>query len=124
MSEHQQLEYKQVWHDECLAAGLKDPIFKYEETGLMVELGGEIPADMSGKMSGKISGKTSGKISGKMSGKILDLLKANPTLTVSEISSEISRTERSVSYYIQELQESGCLVRVGSRKEGHWKVLS
>ncbi|MDA3923603.1 MAG: HTH domain-containing protein [Kiritimatiellae bacterium] len=59
-----------------------------------------------------------------MSGKILDLIREKPMISTSELAEKISVSERTVQRYVKVLQESADLVRVGSRKEGHWKVLS
>jgi ATP-dependent DNA helicase RecG len=120
--------------DECLKAGLPVPEFDYDRNGLMVEFKGK-PANMSernrkneSETSGEIEnvGKMSGKRRenvGKTSGKILDLVKANPEITIPELSSIIGVSERSIERNIQKLQEENLLIRIGANKGGRWEVL-
>jgi ATP-dependent DNA helicase RecG len=64
----------------------------------------------------------SGKSSGKSSGKILELLKANSTLTIPELAEQLGITTRAIEKNIKKLQTTGLLSRVGGRKEGNWEV--
>lgn len=73
--------------------------------------------------SGETSGETSGKVLGKTAVATLDLLRGNPELTLPEVAARLGKSERVIERAIQRLRESGRLVRVGSKKVGHWQVL-
>jgi predicted HTH transcriptional regulator len=61
--------------------------------------------------------------SGKSSGKILDLLRANATISIPEIASFIGISERAVEKHIANLRRSNALRRVGPARGGKWEVL-
>lgn len=67
--------------------------------------------------------KMSGKASGKTSGKILQLIRANPRITIPELAVAIGVTERTVERNIQKLQQADVLKRVGPAKGGYWEVV-
>jgi predicted HTH transcriptional regulator len=52
--------------------------------------------------------------------KILELIKANPEITIPQLSSIV--TERSIERNIQKLQEGNFLVRIGAANGGRWEV--
>lgn len=54
---------------------------------------------------------------------IVDALIANPSLTRSELSSIIEKTEDTVKHHIQMLQKKGIIKREGSDRSGYWQVL-
>jgi ATP-dependent DNA helicase RecG len=136
---------------ECTNVGLPEPSFNFDRSGLMVLFKGK-PAQVSVKMAGEVAGETSETASGerrenvgRTSGerrenvgetseerrdnvgrtaeKILNLIKANPEITIPEISSIIGVSDRSIERNIQKLQEGNLLKRVGANKGGHWEVL-
>ena len=90
--------------------------------GLKGESSKNIPTKMTGKTLGKMTGKTLGKMTGETADIILDLLRKTPSLTTAGIAVEISKSESTVRRCIHKLQATGHLIRVGSRKTGHWKV--
>jgi len=62
-------------------------------------------------------------MTGKMTGKVLDLLAANPALTIPELASKVGKSESTIERAIRELRKLKRLKRIGSRKGGHWEVL-
>ena len=68
------------------------------------------------------SGKSSGKSSGKTNVLILERLEAAPSTTIPALAAALGLTTRAVEKQISKLKESGHLIRVGSRKDGHWVV--
>jgi fido (protein-threonine AMPylation protein) len=54
--------------------------------------------------------------------RILDILRADPTVTLSEVAERIGRSPRTVKTAIKKLQESGTVERVGGKKNGRWTV--
>ena len=53
---------------------------------------------------------------------IIDLIKANPEITLTEISEKIDKSLRTVKNAMKTLQEKGIVERVGGKKTGSWKV--
>jgi ATP-dependent DNA helicase RecG len=73
--------------------------------------------------SEKSLGKGSGKNLDDSSNKILILIQKTPTLTIRELSEELDISTRAVEKHINSLKKAGKLKRMGSRKEGWWKVV-
>ena len=72
--------------------------------------------------TGKVTGKVTGKMTGKMTGKVLELLAADPHLTIPELAVTLGKSESTIERAIRELRKLGRLQRVGSRKGGYWEV--
>ena len=53
---------------------------------------------------------------------ILELLKNNPTMPLSEVAETIGKSLSAVERASAKLKKQGCLKRVGSTKSGHWLV--
>lgn len=60
---------------------------------------------------------------GDMKASILKIIINNSKASASEIAKVLSVTQRTVERYIRELREEGRLVRYGSARGGHWKVI-
>ncbi len=60
---------------------------------------------------------------GKAPTEILRLLKDQPDLSVSQLAALMDKSESAIHRAIRILRDSGLLVRVGSAKGGHWKVI-
>jgi biotin operon repressor len=54
--------------------------------------------------------------------KIIDLIKENPCVTMSEIAEKLKVSDTSIEKSIQRLKALGILTRVGARKNGHWQL--
>lgn len=55
--------------------------------------------------------------------KIINLIKKNPAITQVEMSKILDLTRDGISYNIKILKEKGIIERVGSTKNGIWKLL-
>ena len=53
---------------------------------------------------------------------IIDLIQANPQITLTEISEKIDKSLRTVKNAMKTLQEKGIVERIGGKKNGSWKV--
>ena len=53
---------------------------------------------------------------------IIDLIQANPQITLAEISEKIDKSLRTVKNAMKTLQEKGIVERVGGKKNGSWKI--
>lgn len=54
--------------------------------------------------------------------KIINLIKKNPTITQTEMAKILNLTRDGISYNIKILKEKGIIERVGSTKNGIWKI--
>ena len=54
--------------------------------------------------------------------KIINCLKENSEITVKEIADKLNKNESTIVRNIGKLKEQGIIVRVGSDKNGSWKV--
>ena len=54
---------------------------------------------------------------------ILKLLELNPSITIRELSSKLEVTDKTISRAIKKLKELNKIVRVGSDKNGYWKII-
>ena len=54
--------------------------------------------------------------------KIIELISQNPKITTKEIEKETGLSRRGVEYNIDKLKKESVLIRIGSRKDGYWKI--
>ena len=54
---------------------------------------------------------------------VLELLKENPQITREEISIRINKTVRTIQRVLNQLVEKNIISRIGSKKQGEWRVL-
>ncbi|WP_083833080.1 winged helix-turn-helix domain-containing protein [Eggerthella sp. YY7918] len=54
---------------------------------------------------------------------ILALISSHPKITQPQVAARLGMTPKQVEYRYQKLKKSGKIIRVGSRKAGHWAVL-
>jgi len=54
--------------------------------------------------------------------KIIKLIKKNPSITQIEMAKQLDLTRDGISYNIKILKEKGVIERVGSTKNGIWKI--
>lgn len=66
--------------------------------------------------------KLGDKLGDKTREKIEEILKANGQITVSQLAEILDITYKGVEYHIRQMKKEGVLIRVGSRKAGHWKL--
>lgn len=52
----------------------------------------------------------------------VNLIKANPKITIDELSLRLNKSRRTVTRIIKKLQEESLIFRIGSDKTGHWEV--
>lgn len=55
--------------------------------------------------------------------KILSIMKENASITIKELAIEFKVTEKTIFRSIQKLKELKRIERVGSDKNGYWKIL-
>lgn len=54
--------------------------------------------------------------------KVFEQIKDNPNITIYELSEKLSKTIRTIERIIVALKEKGLVNRVGSKKNGYWKI--
>jgi predicted HTH transcriptional regulator len=67
-----------------------------------------------------------GKINGTINDikdTLIEILKTNPNSTINDLIEATSKSQRTISRELKELQEEGLLVREGSRKSGKWVIV-
>lgn len=104
----------------CKAAGSPQPQFRYEQTGLWVQL--SFPTSYEKRTEGT-SAEVSVETSVKTSVKILWLLEKNPEMTLAEVARSIGKSQRAIELASSKLVKAGKLRFVGPRKGGHWEVI-
>ena len=67
--------------------------------------------------------KESSNATTKRENAILDILRENPKITLTEVAEKIGKSLRTVKITIKELQEKGIIERVGGKKNGSWNVI-
>ena len=60
----------------------------------------------------------------KTKDKVLDLIKKNNKITISEMATTLKMTTRSIERAIQNLKQNNVIVRIGSDKTGFWQILN
>ena len=71
----------------------------------------------------KSSAKSSVKSSVKTEDKILKIIKKNPTITIPQLAKRLQISSRAVEKQLAKLKEEQRLGRVGSNRNGEWKIL-
>ncbi len=95
--------------NEVLKAGLPEP--QYEFTGFFTIIFKRLKL-----------GETVEKTTQKTREKIIELISQNPKITTKEIEKKTGLSRRGVEYNIDKLKKESVLIRIGSRKDGYWKI--
>ena len=53
---------------------------------------------------------------------IIEILRANPSITLDEVAERIGKSPRTVKNAVKSMQERGIIERVGGKKSGSWKI--
>ncbi len=69
------------------------------------------------------SDKSSEKGSEKTDHLIIENLGQNPQMTIKNMSEILNLSTRAVEKQIAKLKDAGKLKRIGSRKQGYWKII-
>ncbi len=105
--------------DACRAAGVPEPLLRYDAGGLWVEF--PIAADYR---IGRIGVETTQKTTLNTAQKIKAILQENPTASRREIAEKLHDiTEDGVKYHLARLKSAGQIRRIGPARGGHWEVV-
>ncbi len=55
---------------------------------------------------------------------ILQVIKKNSSITQTELARQLELTVAGIRYHVSNLKKKGILLRIGSTKKGHWKIVS
>ncbi len=107
------------------------PLVRYEPNDLWLEfpygadyliaLRGETQATKITGLNEKLNEKLDEKL-GVRRASILEMIHANPKITVTDLASRLGISRTAVDKNIQLLKANGWLERIGPAKGGHWKV--
>lgn len=78
------------------------------------------------KVEGNVDGKVEGNVDGKLNStqkQILNAMRNNPKITAVKIAQEFGMSEYGIRRNIAKLKELGLIERIGSDKNGTWKVI-
>ena len=78
---------------------------------------GERPIFVAKKTTKKTTKKT-------IHAQIVDLLRANPHLSRSDLSLILKKKKDAVQYHLNRLKKEGAIRRIGSDKGGYWEILT
>ncbi len=111
---------------ECKEYDLAPPLYDYGMSGLMLTFHASpqhLIKALGEQDAARLLGDDSQKTSVKTSVKILELLAANPAMTMAEIASIVGKTVRAIEMASSKLIKEGKLRRIGPDKGGHWEVV-
>jgi len=113
--------------DACIKHGIPLPEYVVHPEDIMVTLYGLVPDDVNRKGSkDQINVQINDHINVHLNvveRQVLSLVLENPSLTLDEIASRISKSAKTAQRYLYSLREKNIIRRVGSRKDGHWEVI-
>lgn len=119
--------------NEFKADGLTPPSFTVEQGGVTVYIPREkfVAVNIGGTTvvnpqngSEKGSEKSSEKGSEKPRERIVSEMSENPSVTINELATMLSISDRAVSKHLKKLQEEGVIKRIGADRGGHWEVVN
>ena len=113
--------------ESCRKAHIPSPKFLHETTGLRVEFSYPQAHRHSEKTTKETTKKTTKKTRSKTkintTEKIIDLIAAEPFLTIRELSEKIGVSIDGIVWQIKKLKKENRIERVGPDKGGSWKIL-
>ncbi len=91
--------------EECVKMGLPEPEYKYTFSSVQV-----------------IIRKTPLKTPLKTKEQILELIKSDKNITITQMADILGKSRDTINEHIANLKKKGVLQRMGSRKSGYWKT--
>jgi ATP-dependent DNA helicase RecG len=105
----------------CRQAGLDDPVFAPESTGVWVTF--DFAPATAGRPTQETTQETTQELALTTQERVCLLLQGEPRLTRRELAERLSLTPDGVKYHLQKLKAMGRIRHVGPTKAGHWEVL-
>jgi ATP-dependent DNA helicase RecG len=113
---------------ECKAAGVPLPEYRTDASGLMVKFKAgirqkeKVTEKTPVETLQKTLQKTPVKTLQKTPDRVIELLRQDGLLSISEIAIQIGKSHSAVQRVLNKLRESGIIERIGPAKGGHWVV--
>ena len=81
-----------------------------------------VPKTSGPKTPNRHDGGLGGGLDDGLENKILELISREDTITVAVLARRLSVSKRTTERNIKTLRERGTLIRVGSKRYGHWEI--
>ena len=116
---------------ECWEHDIDPPEYDFETAGVMVSFRANpahMPSETGGGPTTSIATPittpitTSITTSNDAQSHILALIRANPRISLQEMSEVMNMTRDGIKYHLTRLKREGMLRRIGSSRSGHWEV--
>ncbi len=105
-----------------IGSGIRRALDDWQKIDFIDDREGNLFVGIVRRVRTKSSVQTSDKTSGKTPDKIIDQVRLDSHITISQLAAIIGVTGRSIERNIQKLQKHGQLKRIGGKKGGHWQV--
>ena len=99
---------------DCLDNGYPEPVFSISSGGFCV--------DFKSIVTNKVTNKVTNNMTANQEN-ILNIMRDNPNVTISEISDLINISVRKVKENIKKLKQNEYIIRQGGTRQGKWEVL-
>lgn len=119
---------QQAWEEYHWEKPLLFETFEPERTTLKLKIESNIDKSVIKENDGKATvndGKaTVKKIRNQTQEQIVVLINENAKITIDDMANAIGITKRNIEKNIKILKDDGILLRIGGKKEGHWKIVA
>ena len=95
----------------------REPETKFEEVGIL------FIATFIRKPAKQVISEKNGGTTQKTTQKILELIKANPTISRKALAAQIGIAADGIKYHLTAMQKKRLLKRIGPDRGGHWEVI-
>lgn len=106
---------------ECREHGIDPPAYDFGMAGLMLTFHAN-PAHLRASASGTVQDRLGEKL-GETRTAIVQSMKDNPRVTVSELAKRLHLSTTAIEKNIHHLKTKGYVKRVGPAKGGHWEIV-
>jgi ATP-dependent DNA helicase RecG len=108
--------------EECAKAKVPQPFFELTMGGVDVRFTPKAMQGVSGETTQKTTLESTVKSTLKSTLKTLELIKANPYITIPELAAALNKSKSAIEKQIVKLKENQQLERIGADKGGYWLV--
>ena len=106
----------------CFDYGIIAPTFEVIHQGLKVVLFKEKLDDVGNDIGNDVGNNVGNELS-DLQKEIIKWISNNNKITITILASKTNRTTRTIERNIEKLKERDLIKRIGSRKEGYWKII-
>lgn len=108
--------------DACRDLGAEEPEYIVHGEDIMVKFKALQSARVTEKVTVRVTEKVTDALT-ENEQKVLEILRKNPSATYIEMANQMNISRKAVSQKIKQLKDKGLILRVGSTKNGYWKLL-